>query len=345
MRVASPRTVVITGASAGVGRATARAFAAREPGTRVALLARGQDGLAGAERDVRDLGGVPLVLPTDVADADQVEAAAQRAEDELGPIEVWVNCAMTGVFAPFLELTPQEFHRVTEVTYLGYVHGTMAALRRMTARDRGHVVQVGSALAYRGIPLQSAYCGAKHAIQGFTESVRTELLHDRSSVRVTSVHLPAMNTPQFRIVRSKMDRQAQPVPPLYSPDVAARAIESASRSRRREVWVGAPTVGTVLGARLAPGLLDHYLGRTGYESQLIDEPRDPGQPDNLFAPVPGDHGAYGPYADRAHPRSLQAALARHRGVGLALGAAALAGVGRIWTDRDSRRGRTIGRTR
>jgi len=341
MRVTSARTVVITGASAGVGRATARAFAVREPGARVALLARGQDGLTGAERDVRDLGGVPLVVPTDVADPDQVEAAAERAEAELGPIDVWVNCAMTGVFAPLRDLTPQEFRRVTEVTYLGYVHGTMSALRRMTERDRGHVVQVGSALAYRGIPLQSAYCGAKHAIQGFTESVRTELLHDRSSVRITSVHLPAMNTPQFRIIRSKMDREAQPVPPLYSPDVAARAIEWASRSRRREVWVGGPTVGTVLGARLAPGLLDHYLGRTGYESQLIDEPRDPARPDNLFAPVPGDHGAHGPYADRAHQRSLQAMLARHRGVGMALAGAALTLGGRAWTDRDSSRARRM----
>lgn len=318
------RVVAVTGASAGVGRAVARAFAAR--GDAVALLARGEEGLAATARDVEDRGGRALVLPTDVADAEQVEAAAEAIESQLGPLDVWVNNAMTGIFAPFLEIEPAEFRRVTEVTYLGSVYGTRSALRRMAPRDSGHVVQVGSALAYRGIPLQSAYCGAKHAQEGFLDSVRTELMHDGSHVVVTRVHLPAMNTPQFRLVRTRMSRQAQPVPPIFAPEVAASAVEWASRHRRREVWVGGSTVGTILGNRLAPGLLDRYLARTGYSSQLIDEPVDPDAPDNLFAPVPGDHGADGVYGDRAHGRSMQLALTERRGVLAGVGAAGVAAV-------------------
>ncbi len=248
----SPQVVVVTGASAGVGRATAKTFGAR--GAKVALLARGETGLAGAAREIREAGGQALPIPVDVADADQVEAAAARVEDELGPIDVWVNVAFTSVFAPFHQIRPEEFRRVTEVAYLGYVYGTMAALRRMRPRDEGTIVQVGSALAYRGIPLQSAYCGAKHAIQGFNESLRCELLHERSNVHVTMVQLPAVNTPQFTWVLSRLPRRAQPVPPIYQPEVAARGIVyAADHPRRREYWVGGSTVGTLVANAVMPG--------------------------------------------------------------------------------------------
>jgi len=313
---------VVTGASAGVGRASARAFA--EKGYRVALLARGEDGLKAAATEVESLGGEALVLPTDVAHMDQVEDAAHAVETEWGSIDVWVNCAMTGLFAPFLETSPEEFRRATEVTYLGYVHGTYAALRRMKARDAGHIVQVGSALAYRAIPLQSAYCGAKHAVRGFTESVRTELLHDKSRVVVTQVHLPAVNTPQFRWLKSTMPHRAQPVPPIYQPEVPARAIVWAAEHRRREVWVGAPAAATILGSRLIPGLLDHYLGKTGYAAQQVDAAADPDAPYTLWEPVAGDQGAHGVFDDRAHPRSLQSTLSMHRGATVAAAAVALA---------------------
>ena len=298
-----PRVVVITGASAGVGRATAEAFAAR--GDRVALLARGRAGLEGAAKDVEAAGGEALTIPVDVAHADAVEEAADRIERELGPIDVWVNDAMTTVFAPFTQLSTDEFRRVTEVTYLGTVHGTMAALRRMRPRDRGSIVQVGSALAYRGIPLQSAYCGAKHAIQGFTDSLRTELMHEGSHVRVSMVQLPALNTPQFDWVRSLMPRRAQPVPPIYQPEVAARAIVWASEHGRKEVFVGGSTVATIWGDKLASGLLDRYLARTGFDSQQTQEPEDPARPNNLFGPVEEDAGAHGRFDDRAHGRSFQ----------------------------------------
>ncbi|CAN5522621.1 SDR family oxidoreductase [soil metagenome] len=316
--------VVVTGASAGIGRATARAFARR--GARLGLLARGREGLSAASRDVADAGGRALVVRTDVADAGQVEAAAALIEAELGPIEVWVNNTMTSVFAPFMQIPPDEFRRVTEVTYLGVVHGTQAALRRMLPRDGGAIVQVGSALAYRGIPLQSAYCGAKHAIQGFTESLRCELLHDKSNVRLTMVQLSAINTPQFGWVKSRLRHKAQPVPPIYQPEVAADAIVWASAHDRREVFVGAPAVGTILADRLIPGLLDRYLGRTGYDSQQTDEPTDPDRPSNLWAPVEGDFGAHGDFDDQAHARSPQLwATKRRRALvlGGVAGAAAL----------------------
>lgn len=296
------RVVVVTGASAGVGRAAARAFGAR--GDRVGLLARGEQGLAGAAREVRGAGGEALAVPTDVADAGAVEAAAGRVERELGPIDVWVNDAMATVFAPFAEIEPEEYRRSTEVTYLGCVWGTRAALRRMRPRDRGVVVQVGSALAFRGIPLQAPYCGAKHAIVGFTESLRAELLHDGSAVRISMVHLPALNTPQFEIGRAKLPRHPQPVPPIYQPEVAAEAIAWIAEHRRRQLYVGAPTLKTVLGNRIAPWLGDRYLARTGYGAQQTDEPLDPGRPDNLFAPVPGDHGAHGRFGEGARGRSL-----------------------------------------
>jgi NAD(P)-dependent dehydrogenase (short-subunit alcohol dehydrogenase family) len=324
----SPRVVVVTGASAGVGRAAAKAFAAG--GDRIALLARGEEGLAGAATEVREAGGEALCVPTDVADFDAVEAAAERVERELGAIDVWVNDAMATVFAPFSEIEPAEYRRATEVTYLGCVWGSRAALRRMVPRDRGVVVQVGSALAFRGIPLQAPYCGAKHAIEGFSESLRAELLHDGSAVRVSMVHLPALNTPQFEIGRTKLPRHPQPVPPIYQPEVAAEAIVWISSHRRRQLYVGGPTLMTVIGNRIAPGLGDRYLARNGYDGQQTDEPVDPGRPDNLFEPVPGDHGTRGRFSDGARTYSATTWLSRHRGLIAGLvaaggGAAAIAG--------------------
>jgi NAD(P)-dependent dehydrogenase (short-subunit alcohol dehydrogenase family) len=295
--------VVVTGASAGLGRAIVREFAAR--GADVGLIARGIDGLEGARHEVEAAGGRALVLPLDVADYDDVEAAAERVTRELGPIDVWVNNAMVSVFAPVAELRPEEIRRVTDVSYLGVVYGTLAALKRMKPRDRGAIVQVGSALAYRGIPLQAAYCGAKHAIQGFTESLRCELLHDGSHVHVTMVQLPAMNTPQFDWVKSRLPRKPQPVPPIYEPEVAAEAIVWAASQRRREISVGGPTVVAIWGNKFAAGLGDHYLARTGYDSQQTAEPADPNRPDNLWQPLPGDHGAHGRFGDRATHRSAQ----------------------------------------
>jgi NAD(P)-dependent dehydrogenase (short-subunit alcohol dehydrogenase family) len=321
--------VVITGASAGVGRATARAFARR--GDDVALLARNSDALEEAAREVREAGGRALVVPTDVADADQVEAAAERATAELGDIDVWVNVAMASVLAPTWEIEPGEFRRVTEVTYLGQVHGTMAALRRMRPRDRGAIVNVGSALAYRGIPLQSAYCGAKHAIRGFTDSLRTELMHDGSDVHVTEVHMPALNTPQFDLVRTKMPRLPRPVAPVFQPEVAARAIVwAADHPERRELWVGGSTVMTILGSRLAPGTLgDRYLAKTGFDSQQTNEPvsEERRRTDYLDAPVPGDHGAHGRFDDESKSGSAQLWMARNRGVIAAAGAGLVAAAG------------------
>jgi NAD(P)-dependent dehydrogenase (short-subunit alcohol dehydrogenase family) len=324
-----PRTVVVTGAGAGVGRATATAFA--KQGARVALLARGHDGLEGARRDVEAAGGRALVLQTDVADAEAVEAAAAAAEEQLGPIDVWVNCAMASIFAFTWDIEPDEFMRATEVVYLGFVWGTQAALRRMRPRDSGTIVQVGSALAFRGIPLQSAYCGAKHAIQGFTESVRAELAHEGSAVHLTMVQLPGLNTPQFGWVRSRLPRHPQPVPPIYQPEVAARAIVWASSQRRREVWVGGSTVATIIGNSIAPSLVDRYLGKTNVDAQQTDEPVSPDRPDYLFAPLPGDHGPHGRFDDRAHPRSIQLWASMHRrsllaGGLLTAGAAVLAGL-------------------
>jgi NAD(P)-dependent dehydrogenase (short-subunit alcohol dehydrogenase family) len=308
-------TVAITGASAGIGRAAARLFAQR--GDRVGLIARGQAGLDGAVRDVQEAGGQALAVSADVADYAQVDAAAQQIEQAFGPIDVWVNVAFTSVFAPFAEITPDEFRRVTEVSYLGFVNGTMAALARMRPRDRGVIVQVGSALGERSIPLQSAYCGAKHAINGFTSSLRCELLHDKSGVRVTVVQMPAVNTPQFSWVRSKLPRHPQPVPPIYQPEVAARGIVfAADHPGRREYFVGGTTAATILANRAAPALLDRYLARTGYDSQQTGSRESPGRPENLWKPAdnpPGeDYGAHGEFDDRSHPRSAQLFLSQHR---------------------------------
>jgi NAD(P)-dependent dehydrogenase (short-subunit alcohol dehydrogenase family) len=296
-------TVVITGASAGVGRATARAFA-RE-GASLALLARDSEGLDAAVKEVEARGGGAIAIPLDVADAVAVDRAADAVEAEFGSIDVWVNSAMASVFSPVHELTAEEVRRVTEVTYLGSVHGTLSALRCMRARSRGTIVQVSSALAHRSIPLQAAYCGAKHAIEGFSDSLRCELLHDQSGVRVTSVLLPALNTPQFEWVRTRLPGHPQPVPPIYQPEVAAEAIMWAAVHAPRDLKVGISTVAAIYANRLAPGLLDRYLARTGYESQQLDEPVDTTRPDNLFAPVGRDAGAHGRFDARAHTRSWQ----------------------------------------
>jgi NAD(P)-dependent dehydrogenase (short-subunit alcohol dehydrogenase family) len=325
MTLTSARTVVITGASAGTGRAAARAFAQR--GDRVALLARGRAGLTAAADDVTVAGGQALAIPTDVADHEQVSAAADQTEEAFGPIDIWVNVAFTSVFAPFSEIKPEEFRRVTEVSYLGYVHGTMSALRRMRARDAGTIVQVGSALGARAIPLQSAYCGAKHAINGFTESVRTELLHEHSNVRITIVQMPALNTPQFSWVLSRLPRHPQPVPPIYQPEIAARAIvHAADHPQHKQYWVGASTAATILGQRLMPALLDRYLAATGYSSQQTDQPVAPDRPNNLWHALddePGtDHGAHGAFDSRAVSHSPQRWLARNSGKLSAAAAAA-----------------------
>jgi NAD(P)-dependent dehydrogenase (short-subunit alcohol dehydrogenase family) len=319
----------VTGASGGIGRASARAFAAR--GDKVALVARGERGLEAARRDVEKAGGIALVCAADVSDPQEVERAAEEVETTLGPIDVWVNCAFTTVFARFTDIEPDEFRRVTDVNYHGYVNGTRSALKRMLARDRGAIVQVGSALAYRGIPLQSAYCGSKHALQGFHESLRTELLHDKSNVRVTMVQMPAVNTPQFSWVLSRLPRQAQPVAPIYQPELAARAVVyAADHPRRREYWVGGSTVGTLAANAIAPGLLDRYLAHTGFEGQQTDKPRDPDQPANLWEPADGaageDFGAHGVFDDKAKRRSPQLWASQHHGALAAIAAGVAAGV-------------------
>jgi NAD(P)-dependent dehydrogenase (short-subunit alcohol dehydrogenase family) len=299
-----------------------RAFA-RE-GADVGLIARGRERLESARSEVEALGRRASLVEADVADAAQVEAAAEQIEAELGPIDVWVNNAMATVFAPVSQTTPEEFRRATEVTYLGSVWGTMSALRRMRPRDSGVIVQVGSALAYRGIPLQGAYCGSKHALQGFLESLRAELLHDGSHVRLTMVQLPALNTPQFTWSRAKLPRAPQPVPPIFQPEVAADAIVWAASHPRRELMVGWPTVKAIVGNALVPGIADRYLARTGFDSQQTEERVDPDRPDNLFEPVPGDQGAHGPFDDQSRGRSIQLRLAKHR-IPLLAGVAALAG--------------------
>ncbi|MGH7612030.1 MAG: SDR family oxidoreductase [Candidatus Dormibacteria bacterium] len=324
------RTVLVTGASAGVGRASAVAFARR--GDRVALLARGRKGLRGAAAEVEAVGGAALALEADVADFEAVREAARRAERELGPIEVWVNAAFASVFAPFREIRPEEFRRVTEVTYLGFVHGTRVALELMSERNRGTIVQVGSALSERSIPLQSAYCGAKHAINGFTSSLRIELMHDRSPIRITVVQMPGLNTPQFSWVLSRLPRQPQPVPPIYDPEVAARGVlYAADHPERKQYWVGGTTAATMLANKFVAPLLDRYLARTGYQSQQTPEPTPAGRPANLWEPADGeagrDFGTRGAFDSRSHQHSLELAISQHQRSALLLGALALAGIG------------------
>ncbi len=324
--MAKHEVVVITGASAGVGRATVREFARH--GAWIGLVARGRDGLEAARREVKAAGGKALVLPTDVADPRQVEAAAAQVEEKLGPIDIWVNNAMTSVFSPIKQMTAAEFKRVTEVTYLGYVYGTLAALKRMLPRDRGAIVHVGSALAYRSIPLQAAYCAAKHAILGFHASLRTELLHDHSNVHTTMVQMPALNTPQFGWVKSRLPRKAQPVPPIYQPEVAARAIYyAAHHPERREYYAAWSAVQAIVGNKLVPCYADRYLARTGYDAQQYDLPEDPNRPDNLWEPLPGDHGAHGSFDARARRNSIEFWLESHAiwlGVAAGLGVAGAA---------------------
>jgi NAD(P)-dependent dehydrogenase (short-subunit alcohol dehydrogenase family) len=316
------RTIVITGASAGVGRATARAFARQ--GARIGLLARGRVGLEATRREIEQLGGEALAIPTDVANADEVENAASAVEDHFGAIDVWINNAMVSVFAPATQVTAGEFKRVMEVNYLGFVHGTLSALKRMAPRNCGRIIQVGSALAYRGIPLQSAYCASKHAIQGFTESVRCELLHDRSHVRITMVQMPALNTPQFSWVRSRLPRKPQPVPPIFQPEVAASAIVWAADHYRREWYVGGSTLLAIVGNKIAPGLGDYYLAWQGYDAQQYDGYADPHRPDNVDQPVAEDRGAHGDFDLRAKHASWQLWVSQHRGWLAAAGAIAAA---------------------
>ena len=306
------QVVVVTGASAGVGRAAVQAFAAT--GADVALIARGRDGLLGAKREVERAGGRALMLPLDVSDHNAVDQAAELVERKLGPIDVWVNNAMVSVFSPALEMEPEEYQRVTDVTYLGVVYGTLAALRRMKERNRGTIIQVGSALALRSIPLQSAYCAAKHAILGFTDSLRCELFHDKIPVHLSVVHMPALNTPQFSWVKSRLPNQPQPVPPIFQPEVAARAIVYAAENHPRELWVGGPTVKAIVGQMFIPGILDHYLGKTGYRAQQTDEPVARNRRDNLWDPVAGDHGAHGSFDSRARDTSAELWTRTHLGV-------------------------------
>ncbi len=316
--------VVITGASGGVGRATVQAFARR--GAHIGLLARGQAGLDAACQEVEQLGGKAIAIPTDTADYNAVEAAATQVEETFGPIDVWVNVAFTTVFAEFINVTPEGYKRVTEVTYLGYVHGTMAALKRMLPRDRGKIVQVGSALSYRSIPLQSAYCGAKHAINGFTDSIRCELIHRKSSVQITTVQLPAVNTPQFTWGRDKMPQKAQPVPPIFQPEVIAEGIYWAAHHKKRELWIGGSTVKAIIANRIAPAFADWYLGKTGYKSQMRGKP-NPHGPDNLFEPLDTDkdYGAHGVFDSESLSRSYELWFAQHKGLLMAgAGVAALA---------------------
>jgi NAD(P)-dependent dehydrogenase (short-subunit alcohol dehydrogenase family) len=333
----SSPVVVVTGASAGLGRAIAHAYARR--GAKLALIARNPEALAAAQIECEKLGGRAIYVPTDVSDASAVERAASAIEEQLGPIDIWVNDAMVSVFSPVREMEASDYQRVTEVLYLGFVYGTMAALRRMLPRDRGTIVQIGSALSYRSIPLQSAYCAAKHAINGFTDSLRCELYHDKSKVRLTTVQMPAMNTTQFSWVKNRMPHNTQPVPPIFEPEVAAEVVVAAglAKNPRREYWVGTPTVSAIVAQRFFPGLLDRYLGHTGYKSQQIaDEPNDPDAPNNLYAYVPGEHSARGKFDDQSKRSSAEVFVVLHR-PWFAWAALSLVGAGALTLGLRSRR--------
>src|SRR5690348_14960491 len=339
MSEAKAPIVVVTGGTAGIGRATVREFA--RSGYDVAILARGQDGLDATRREVEQMGRRALAIPTDVADWKAVEAAAGQIERELGPIDVWVNNAFAGIFSRFMDVTAEEYERVTQVTYLGQVNGTRAALKHMLPRDKGKIVLVGSALAYRGIPLQSAYCGAKHAIQGFIDSVRCELLNEKTKVTITMVQMPGVNTPQFDWIRAKLPGQPRPVGKVYQPEVAARAIYAAAHDGRKEMLVGLPTVEAVWGNKVASSLLDDYLAATGIEAQQRPERVQPDRKDNLFEPVAGDHGAHGSFDSEAVDSSAELWITEHKKeLGLAaVGAAALAGAGFMLASRGGNAGK------
>lgn len=337
-----PQVVVITGASAGVGRAAAVAFAKR--GARLGLIARGRERLHEAVEEVHANGGEAIALPADVARAREIERSASIVEDRFGPIDVWVNNAMTSVFSRVSDMQPREYRRVTEVTYLGVVHGTLAALHRMKRAGpagRGCIVQVGSALCYRAIPLQSAYCAAKHAIIGFTDSLRCELIDEGSDIHLTVVHLPAVNTPQFGWVKSRLPSKAQPVPPIFQPEIAADAIVYASQNRRREVLLGMPTVKATMGQKFIPGWLDHYLAENAIDGQQTNEPEDPNRPHNLWRPVPGHHGAHGEFDDRAKCWSGQWVLSKHRSLAGVLAGAAVIAIGGALAARKNANGREM----
>ena len=323
-----PEVVVITGASAGLGRAIVRRFA--QEGAHIGLVARGRDGLEGAKSDIEKLGGKAIIIEGDVADPETHEKAAKMVEDEFGEIDIWINNAMASVFSPVKEMKPEEYKRVTEVTYLGFVYGTLAALKRMLPRDRGVIVQVGSALAYRGIPLQSAYCASKHAIQGFMDSLRSELIHDKSNVRASMVQMPAMNTPQFSWVKSRLPNKPQPVPPIYQPEIGAEAVYFVAHNDRREMYVGYPTVEAIVGNKIVPGYGDKYLAKGGYKSQQTDEPVDADRQNNLYEPVPGDHGAHGSFDDKSKDFSPQLWADKNRGKVALAGLGVAAGVALLW---------------
>jgi len=327
-REGKPEVVVITGASAGLGRAIVRRFA--EDGAHIGLVARNIDGLEGAKRDVENLGGKAIIIQGDIAEPETSERAAQMVEDEFGAIDVWINNAMVSVFSPVKEMKPDEYKRVTEVTYLGVVYGTLAALKKMLPRDRGVIVQVGSALAYRGIPLQSAYCASKHAIQGFMDSLRSELIHDKSNVRASMVQMPAMNTPQFSWVKSRLPNKPQPVPPIYQPEVGAEAVHFVAHNERREMYVGYPTVEAIVGNKIVPSLGDWYLGEGGYKSQQTDEPVDSDRQNNLYEPVAGDHGAHGSFDARSIDFSPQLWANKNRGKVALAGFGVAAGLALLW---------------
>ncbi|MGI8469602.1 MAG: SDR family oxidoreductase [Pyrinomonadaceae bacterium] len=336
-RQSNSEVVVITGAAAGLGRAIARQFA--RDGAHIGLIARGIDGLRGAKKDVEELGGKAIIIQGDVADPQTTERAARMVEDEFGAIDIWINNAMVSVFSPVKEMQPDEYKRVTEVTYLGVVYGTLAALKRMLPRDRGVIVQVGSALAYRGIPLQSAYCASKHAIQGFMDSLRSELLHDKSNVRASMVQMPAMNTPQFGWVKSRLPNNPQPVPPIYQPEVGAEAVHFVAHNDRREMYVGYPTVEAIVGNKIAPSVGDWYLAKEGYKAQQTDEPVSPDRQNNLYEPVAGDHGARGSFDARSTDFSPQLWADKNRGAVALAGLSVAAGVALLWnkfrSERDS----------
>jgi len=328
--MARRRIVVVTGASAGIGRAVARRFGRDR--WRVALIARGLDGLEAAKREIEGMGGQAMIIACDVADEVAVEAAAERIEREWGPIDVWINNAMVTSYCEFMDISPKDFRRMTDVTYLGSVWGIRAALKRMTPRNRGTIVQVGSALAYRSIPLQSAYCGAKSALRGFIDSLRSELLHHRSRVKITMVQLSAFNTPQFDWGKTCGTKQPQPVPPIFQPEVAAEGIYYSALHPRRELWVGWPAMKAILAQKFIPGIVDRILARQGYSGQHTDDPLPPGRRDNMYAPVPGDHGAHGRFDARAIPVSKQLDVSLHRSaIAAALGAVAIASL--LWRRR------------